>query len=97
MTTRRSTAGDLELLAYVVLADGDGDGEPAGTDEIRTHLAARLPEAMVPSVVLLLDTMPLTPSGKVDRQRLPSPRSGTDRRAGSGPPRAPRRRPRSPR
>ncbi|MFE9899096.1 amino acid adenylation domain-containing protein [Streptomyces achromogenes] len=70
VTTRRSTAGDLELLAYVVLADG----EPAGTDEIRAHLASRLPEAMVPSVVLLLDTMPLTPTGKVDRQRLPSPK-----------------------
>lgn len=81
VTTRRSPAGDLELLAYVVLAAGDGDGEPAGTEEIRAHLAARLPEAMVPSVVLLLDTMPLTPSGKVDRQRLPSPEE-RDRPAG---------------
>ncbi|MET8046926.1 amino acid adenylation domain-containing protein [Streptosporangium sp. NPDC005286] len=55
------------LTAYVV-------GEPA---DYRTFLEARLPEYMVPSAFVLLDAVPTTPSGKVDRRGLPActPRS----------------------
>ncbi|GAB7184067.1 amino acid adenylation domain-containing protein [Kitasatospora sp. Ki12] len=77
VATHRSAAGDLELTAYVVPVPGAA----AGPEELRAHLAARLPEAMVPSAVLELDELPLTPSGKVDRKLLPSP-EGRERGTG---------------
>jgi amino acid adenylation domain-containing protein len=55
------------LVAYVTLA------EPAGVDELRAHLLARVPQYMVPATFVILDAMPLTPNGKVDRKALPRP------------------------
>ncbi|GAA3069847.1 hypothetical protein GCM10010464_37650 [Pseudonocardia yunnanensis] len=57
------------LVAYVVPAAGSRP-EP---DALRTHLAAALPEPMVPSAFVLLDDLPVTPSGKLDRAALPAP------------------------
>jgi len=59
--------GDGRLIAYVV---ADGPVEP---DAIRQHVAAALPAFMVPAQVILLDEVPLTPSGKLDRGALPAP------------------------
>ncbi|MDI3465818.1 MAG: polyketide synthase module [Nitrospira sp.] len=42
-------------------------------DQIRNHLAARLPHYMVPSVIVWLETMPLNAAGKVNRHALPAP------------------------
>ena len=42
-------------------------------DEVKTALAAELPEYMVPAQLMRLDTMPLSPSGKLDRRALPAP------------------------
>jgi amino acid adenylation domain-containing protein/non-ribosomal peptide synthase protein (TIGR01720 family) len=54
------------LVAYVV----PGDADPA---VLRAHLETVLPAAMVPSAVVALDDLPLTPSGKLDRAALPAP------------------------
>jgi natural product biosynthesis luciferase-like monooxygenase protein len=61
-------AAEPFLVAFVV-AHKDKAASP---DELRDHLRAALPEAMVPSRVVLLDALPLTPNGKIDRKQLPA-------------------------
>ncbi|ANY07176.1 non-ribosomal peptide synthetase [Pseudonocardia sp. HH130630-07] len=68
------------LVGYVVPADG----APADTGALRTALAAELPAHMVPAHLVLLDRLPLTPAGKLDRDALPAPD-----RATTGPAREP--------
>ena len=64
----RRDAGEMRLVGYVVPAD------PALTPgAVREALRAGLPGYMVPSAFVLLDALPMTPSGKVDRRALPAP------------------------
>ena len=49
---------------------------PASPRELRAYLAERLPDYMVPAVVMRLDAMPVTTSGKLDRRALPAPDPG---------------------
>ena len=63
------TGGSLKIVAYVVYKLG----EDLTTTEVRHYLRRRLPENMVPSVVVALDVIPVTPNGKVDRNSLPDP------------------------
>ncbi|MFL6199419.1 MAG: amino acid adenylation domain-containing protein [Thermoanaerobaculia bacterium] len=65
---REGTAG-LRLAAWVVPRPGPAP-EPGA---LREFLAARLPEAMLPAVWTFLAALPLTPTGKVDRNALPEP------------------------
>nr|WP_281390719.1 non-ribosomal peptide synthase/polyketide synthase [Sphaerisporangium rubeum] len=57
------------LVGYVV----PEPGATADTAELRAFLRARLPEYMVPAVLMTMDTFPLTANGKVDRRALPEP------------------------
>ncbi|WP_179500168.1 non-ribosomal peptide synthetase [Streptomyces sp. WZ.A104] len=63
--------GERRLVGYVTPAPGAD--EPDG-GRIRASVAKFLPEYMVPDLVTVLDTLPLSPSGKLDRGRLPRPR-----------------------
>ena len=56
------------LVAYIV-----GDHERPETSELRSFLKEKLPDYMVPSAFVFLDTLPLMPNGKVDRRALPAP------------------------
>src|SRR6185436_1373653 len=60
---------DARLVAYLVAA-GSAPPEPG---ELRAFLAERLPEPMLPALFVPLETLPLTPSGKVNRGALPPP------------------------
>jgi amino acid adenylation domain-containing protein len=76
-------AGERGLVAYAVVARANGS-QPPDADALRAWLAARLPEPMVPAAVVLLDALPLTPSGKVDRRALPAPDRAGGAAAGAG-------------
>ena len=57
----------MRLAAYC-----GAPSQPAA-DQIREHLAAALPDYMVPAALAVLERLPRTPSGKIDRQALPDP------------------------
>lgn len=66
---REDIPGNKVLVAYIVETKTSEDSEL----QLRQFLQERLPEHMVPSVLMPLASLPLTPSGKIDRRSLPAP------------------------
>ena len=69
MIAREDGSRPKQILGYVVPADGQS---VSGSD-LRSYLAERLPDYMVPAAILPLSALPLTPTGKLDRNALPAP------------------------
>ncbi|PSB02088.1 non-ribosomal peptide synthetase [Merismopedia glauca] len=68
LIVREDIPGDKRLVAYIV-----PNQEPAPTSsELRHFLQQKLPDYMLPSAFVMLESLPLTPSGKVDRRALPA-------------------------
>ena len=76
---RENQSGDKQLVAYVVLAKGNTCSE----SELRTYLGEHLPDYMVPAAFVILEAMPVTANGKVDRQNLPQPAAGHQPESGA--------------
>ncbi len=67
---------DERLVAYYVTDDPSSFPQQKvalHNSSLQTHLAAKLPDYMIPSIFIQLDTMPMTPSNKVNRRALPAP------------------------
>ena len=70
VAVREDRPGEKRLVAYLV-------GQ-VHVQELRPQLRRVLPEYMVPSAFVVLDSLPLTPSGKLDRKALPAPEYAAD-------------------
>ncbi|OUS31220.1 hypothetical protein A9Q99_04275 [Gammaproteobacteria bacterium 45_16_T64] len=69
VVVREDQPGNKQLVAYCVLSDSsDGD-----LTQLRGALKQRLPDYMVPAALVVVDQLPITPNGKVDKKSLPTP------------------------
>ena len=76
VVARPDASGDTQLVAYVVPAHPDGqdiDGRDPIAAVLREHLKHALPHFMIPDAIVTLDSLPLSPNGKIDRRALPDP------------------------
>jgi amino acid adenylation domain-containing protein len=72
----RTDTGDPQLVAYATAQQAGyavSHSDRPTVEKLREWLAAQVPDYMVPSAILLLDAMPLTANGKIDKRALPAP------------------------
>ncbi|WP_405825875.1 amino acid adenylation domain-containing protein [Streptomyces sp. NBC_00838] len=79
----RTEAGTARVAGYVV--PGAASGDALDATAVLATVRTRLPDYMVPSVLVILETLPLTPNGKVDRSALPASGAGEYRAGAVGP------------
>jgi amino acid adenylation domain-containing protein len=72
VVTAVADSGTQRLIAYVVPPEGTS---APSTSDLRTFLAGKLPDYMIPSAFVALPALPISPTGKVDRAALPAPDS----------------------
>jgi amino acid adenylation domain-containing protein len=77
VAARADGGAEKRLVAYVVARNGVAPDAA----ELRAMLAARLPAHLVPSAFVVLEAIPLTPNGKIDRRALPAPEVGAEAHA----------------
>ncbi len=70
VVVREDRSFDKQLIAYFA---SEKPEESPTQGELHAHLKAKLPDFMIPAPFVSLETMPLTPSGKIDRKALPAP------------------------
>ena len=69
---REDFSGDKQMVAYIV----PKNSPPPQEDEMRNHVKGSLPDFMIPSAFVFLESFPLTRNGKLDRKALPPPARG---------------------
>ncbi len=79
VVAQETAAGQKRLVGYVVTEAG----AELSTSELRQHLTEKLPEHMIPALLVQLEELPLTPNGKVDRRALPVPDAARPEEAGA--------------
>lgn len=85
VTVQERVVGDARIVAYIVAKPWLSPT----IDELRSFMREKLPEYMVPSIFVMLDELPLTANGKIDRKALPAPElTRPDLQAGYVPPRS---------
>ncbi|MEG5092537.1 amino acid adenylation domain-containing protein [Microcoleus sp. B13-B4] len=72
ITAREDVPGDKRLVAYLVLHSSP-ESESNFIRELRQFLQQQLPDYMIPSHFVVLESLPLNPNGKVNRRALPKP------------------------
>ena len=76
VTAWADSTGEQNLAAWLVPPHADA---PPSVNELRALVAAALPDYMVPASFVLMDSLPLTETGKLDRRALPDPRLAEQR------------------
>jgi non-ribosomal peptide synthetase component F/acyl carrier protein len=71
---RKNRAGEIYLCAYIVVKAGE---DSSSASRLREYLSRSLPAYMIPAYFVLLEKLPLNPSGKVDKKALPEPAAGS--------------------
>ncbi|HXC44488.1 MAG TPA: amino acid adenylation domain-containing protein, partial [Candidatus Dormibacteraeota bacterium] len=75
VVVREDASGDKRLVAYYTTAEASSDRrtQSLGAEQLRQYLAEKVPEYMVPTAFVRLESFPLTPNGKLNRNALPAP------------------------
>ncbi|HEX9941780.1 MAG TPA: non-ribosomal peptide synthetase, partial [Thermoanaerobaculia bacterium] len=88
VVAREDRGGERRLIAYVEPANA-ADGKNPAAGDLRAFLRQELPEPILPAAFIVLDRLPLTPTGKVDRRALPDPEAAPPVPAATAEPRTP--------